>query len=223
MFLTVSIASFAACPVACESFFSRLSKDCCIGAISEETGSVTADVSDSDFFALLPIRFVKQKNAAMAIRAFASLRDACPRARLIVIGTGPEERRIREMARDMRISASFVGWTDDLASYYRAADMFVLASWYEGWGRTVVEAMAAGCLVVCTPVGCVPELVADGVNGYVVSQDDDAALARAIRRAYEHPAMRRAVAARGRETALSFSFDAAEAYAASYVSGLRAA
>ena len=67
-----------------------------------------------------------------------------------------------------------------MASYYKSADLFLLTSNYEGWGLAVVEAMAAGCPVVMTDVGCAGELVAPGQTGLVAPVGEKNGLSLAI-------------------------------------------
>ncbi len=59
-----------------------------------------------------------------------------------------------------------------MASYYKTADLFLLTSNYEGYGRTIIEAMAAGCPVVMTDVGIAGEIIKDGYDGSVVPVGD---------------------------------------------------
>jgi len=83
----------------------------------------------------------------------------------------------------------FEPWSNDLASYYKSADLFLLVSNYEGWGMAVVEAMAAGCPVLMTDVGCAGELARGGKNALVVPPGDKRALAEAIERLFSDRAL----------------------------------
>jgi glycosyltransferase involved in cell wall biosynthesis len=64
----------------------------------------------------------------------------------------------------------------------KTADLFLVTSNYEGYGMTIVEALAAGCTVVSTDVGCAREVIQDGVNGFVVSVGDTNVLANVVRK-----------------------------------------
>ena len=122
-----------------------------------------------DFIVLAAGRLTKEKNIEMAIGAMRGVVRRHPKAGLVIIGSGPEQRKLERKARKANLENNIVfeGWTD-LASYYKTADLFLLTSNYEGYGRTVVEAMAANCPVVMTDVGVAGEIIKDGYNGIVV-------------------------------------------------------
>jgi glycosyltransferase involved in cell wall biosynthesis len=78
-------------------------------------------------------------------------------------------------------AVEFLGSRADVARLLRAADGFVLSSAWEGMPNTVMEAMAEGLPVVATDVGDVPELVEEGISGFVVPPGDPKALAERMR------------------------------------------
>jgi glycosyltransferase involved in cell wall biosynthesis len=124
-------------------------------------------------------RLVPVKAADILIRAVAAA--TVP---LLLVGDGPEERRLRALAEAIGASVTFTGLLedDDLIRMYVAADVFVLASRRETWGVVVNEAMAAGLpLVVSDQVGAGHDLVVAGRNGDVVPADDVEALTTALR------------------------------------------
>ncbi len=87
---------------------------------------------------------------------------------------------------------------EEVFQLYREADVFVLPTWREGFPNVVIEAMAAGLPVVSTPVGAIPEAIEDGISGLLVPARDAVALARALRRLCDDPALRRQLGARAR-------------------------
>ncbi|HEV2169615.1 MAG TPA: glycosyltransferase family 4 protein [Candidatus Binatus sp.] len=135
-----------------------------------------------------------------------------PRAYLIFAGDGEEraqlERRARELTWD---SIRFIGFRNqsELPALYDICDVFVLPSEHEPWGLVVNEAMNAGKpVVVSDRVGAGPDLVEDGVNGFVYPVRDVAALTDRLRRLIEDPERRAAMGARALETVTRCGFDA---------------
>ncbi len=146
-------------------------------------------------------RFVPQKNLCLLLRAFGRIVARGTNARLVVLGQGPEKGRLLRAARDlMPDRITFLDWTEDPAAAMHAADIYVLSSDYEGWGRVAIEALAAGTPLVMTDVGCAGEVVHDGENGLVVPVRDEVALAAALTRLAQDPALRARVAEEGRRT-----------------------
>ena len=112
------------------------------------------------------------------------------------------------------------GWqsADRVRALLAAADMFVLPSRQEGLPIAILEAMAVGAAVISTPVGAISDAITDGETGLLVPPGDSAALARAIARLLDDPALRArlAVQARARFDAM-FTIDrTADAVAAMY-------
>jgi glycosyltransferase involved in cell wall biosynthesis len=123
---------------------------------------------------LSPGRLVWAKGHQDVLRAVALLRrrlvDGLPDVRLLIVGTGPEERRLRAYAEELGIgdAVEFRGFVpyDEMPDAYRSASCVVLASlstwsWEEQFGMVLAEAMAAGVPIVASRSGAIPE-VADG-------------------------------------------------------------
>ena len=108
---------------------------------------------------------------------------------MVIVGEGPERHTLELGIRkyELRDSVVIEPWTDDMVSYYKTADLFLLTSNYEGYGRTVVEAAIAGLPVVMTDVGCAGEAIRNNVNGFIVPVDDAAALAERLGTALKNP------------------------------------
>lgn len=128
-------------------------------------------------------RLREQKGHDSLLRAFASIVDRWPRARLRLIGDGPLMLSLLSDAKRMSIdnAVEFAGQTDDVWPELASASVFVLPSRYEPLGIAVMEAMAAGTPVVATAVGGIPEVVGDA--GLLVEPGNDTALADALVRA----------------------------------------
>lgn len=108
-------------------------------------------------------------------------------ARLLVVGKGPEEDRLRRLSQDLELGdkVAFAGRLSDdqLAAAYHAAGVFVLPSTLraESWGAVLLEAMACGLPLITTELGTGTSFInVDGVTGKVVPANDPGALADAI-------------------------------------------
>jgi glycosyltransferase involved in cell wall biosynthesis len=137
---------------------------------------------DSPARALLTVgRLHEQKGHDVLLRAFALVHREHPDWRLRLAGDGPLAGELRALAERLGIRAhvEWLGATRDTRACYAAADIFVLASRYEGTPNTLLEAMAAGRAVVVSDAGG-SELVTHGENGLVTPVEDHAALAGAL-------------------------------------------
>ncbi|MHB1025481.1 MAG: glycosyltransferase [Desulfobacteria bacterium] len=147
-------------------------------------------------------RLEEQKGLQYLVDAVRILREGGKKAFLLVAGSGREEVRLREQATRGGIEDAvfFLGSRRDVPELYRAMDVFALSSLWEGGPITLLEAMASGLPVVATPVGFVPEVVRDGVNGFLVPARDPAMLGKALWRVREDPARAEAIGSEGRRT-----------------------
>ena len=117
---------------------------------------------------------VELKGHHIAIQALVKIISDHPRAQLLIVGDGPDRRRLVRMAQELGVEANvrFAGTrpNEDLYRWYSAADVLILASSREGWPNVLLEAMACGTPVVATRIGGTPEIVATGVAGRLVDQ-----------------------------------------------------
>ena len=136
----------------------------------------------SDVLYVCVARFFHQKDHATLLKAFAQGPATDSRAKLILAGDGGLQSEVEEQAHGLGIRSRvhFLGRRDDIAGLLAAADVFVLASRWEGNPLAVMEAMAAGLPVVATAVGGVPELLEDAVHGFLVHPGDAPAMSRAL-------------------------------------------
>ena len=159
------------------------------------------------------------KAHANLLEAFASERLRALGAHLLLAGEGELREELIRRARERGLGGRvhFLGNRSDVPRLLAAADLFVLASHYEGNPLSVMEAMAAGKPVVATAVGCVPELVPEGC-GLLVPPGDPAALERAIHAIASDPALAAACGAAAAQVAHARFEDEvmADAYAELY-------
>lgn len=117
-------------------------------------------------------------------------------------------RRVDELEIEDRVE--FVGAVPNerIAAEYHAADVLLQGSYYEAFGISLAEAMAAGVPVVATEVGGVPDVVGDGVSGILVPPADPAAMAAAVRRLAADGALRERLRRAARDRARDFEVGA---------------
>jgi glycosyltransferase involved in cell wall biosynthesis len=155
-----------------------------------------------NFIILMASRLAKVKNIDLAIEATSEIVKAYPKTGLIIVGRGEEENRLKSKIKNLALgkNINIEPWNEDLASYYKTADLFLLTSNHEGYGLTIPEAMAAGCPVIMTDVGCAGELVKDGFNGLVLPVNDKEALIKDIKRLISEPGLKEKLKVNGLET-----------------------
>jgi glycosyltransferase involved in cell wall biosynthesis len=134
-------------------------------------------------------RLEEQKGQKYLIDAAGRLCREGREATLLIVGSGREEDRLRDQAMREGIgdAVHFLGTRRDLPELFRAMDVFAFPSLWEGFPIALLSAMAARLPVIVTPVGGVPEVVKDGINGLIVPAGDPVALAAAIWRVHEDP------------------------------------
>jgi len=145
---------------------------------------------------LFAAKFTRQKRAGDLLEAARRLNLETDRPFTVVMaGSGELEEELRTFctahALDNVVFTGFVNQSE-LPAVYGASDIFVLPSEHEPWGLAVNEAMCASLpVVVCREVGCVADLVRDGINGYTPEAGDIEGLVRALRRLIEDEGLRR--------------------------------
>ena len=128
------------------------------------------------------------------ISAFAAVRKVQGAARLVIVGSGPDEAALKAQAERTGVADS-ITWTGDAegARMMAGFDIFALASRYEAFPYVLLEATARGLPIVSTRVGGVDELVRDEQNGMVVEQGDIAGYTRRLESLVEDGDRRRAM------------------------------
>jgi glycosyltransferase involved in cell wall biosynthesis len=144
---------------------------------------------------------VKDTDAVLEILRATRERDID--AVLCMVGDGPDRERLEQVAHDLGIARStyFVGYQTDIAGYYRLFDAFVLPSVNEGTPVSAIEALASGTPVVATRVGGVPDVVTDGVDGFLVPPRDTEAAADRLAQLAREPELRARLGETGRANA----------------------
>ena len=131
-------------------------------------------------------RLVEVKDQAMILKALDVLLREKPtlrdKLRVVIVGDGPLREQLLQLAEELKLSELvwMSGDRDDVPQLLQAMDIFLLPSLAEGVSNTVLEAMSTGLPVVATDTGGTPELIEQGVNGYLVPVGDFVALAASI-------------------------------------------
>lgn len=123
--------------------------------------------------------FRKIKRIGDVIKIFKGLNEVIP-SRLLLVGDGPERPAAEELCRalDLCDDIRFLGKQQDMEDIFAISDLFLLPSEYESFGLSALEAMAGGAPVVTTNVGGLPEIIEQGINGFMANVGDTEQMAR---------------------------------------------
>ncbi|QVL49805.1 MAG: glycosyltransferase family 4 protein [Thiocapsa sp.] len=153
-------------------------------------------------------RLVEKKGVGLLLKALPRILLAFPDTRLTIVGSGPLETELRELAASLRISdhVDFEGMVpqSDLPAFLRSATLFVApfmvadSGDQEGFGLVLVEAMGCGCPVICGDVPAVRDIVLDENNGVLINPRNPVELADAIADLLADPIRRDRYAANAR-------------------------
>lgn len=164
-------------------------------------------LADSDVALLHAARLHPHKNHEALLRELPRVVAADSRMVLLLAGDGRIEEHLRSLAKELGLDGHvrFLGFRDDVPSLMAAADAVVLPSLREGHPNVVLEAWQASLPVVATNVGGAPELVDEGVNGFVVPKEDMHRFGDRLLELAADADFRRRLGAAGREKVAGFS------------------
>jgi N-acetyl-alpha-D-glucosaminyl L-malate synthase BshA len=142
------------------------------------------------------LRPVKQVDAV--VRVFALVRARVP-ARLLIVGEGPELGRAERLIDELGVTAhvELAGEAQDVVGLLSVSDLFLLPSLQESFGLSALEAMACGVPVVASNVGGLPEVITDGVTGFLHPPDQVQRMAESAIAILSDPAAHARMAAAG--------------------------
>ena len=150
--------------------------------VSRKAWRATEGFKEEHVLFVCVARFMEQKNHALLLRAFAQGLASSSRAQMLLVGDGPLREKLQAQAESLGIARQvrFLGVRSDVADVLGASDVFVMSSDWEGNPLSVMEAMASGLPLVCTAVGGVPDLFANGREGFLVQPGDGRGLANSM-------------------------------------------
>ena len=156
-------------------------------------------ISDSRLVVGIVSKLWEGKGHDVLLHAWGEIQDSVQNQNpiLLIIGEGYLEQTLRDLATRLGLNRSviFTGFQEDVPTATSALDVSVLPSLFEGMGRVVLEAFAAGKPVVASKVGGIPDLVKHGENGFLVEPGNRASLATALREILANRAVRERLAA----------------------------
>ncbi|MFB6201637.1 MAG: glycosyltransferase family 4 protein [Halorhabdus sp.] len=164
-------------------------------------------VSDDKLTLLFVGRLITRKGVDLAIRSLAAMENE--EAELLIAGSGRLEDQLKQLAQELGVAGRvrFLGYVPDveLPLLYSSADLTLFTSEYEGFGLVLLESLASGTPVVGPPVGGVPDILENGVSGYIVDRKAQA-FASKIDYICNHPQRLREMSDAARVTATERSW-----------------
>ncbi len=181
--------------------YSAVDPDDCQPAWSREKFFREFDLKPDDHPIGVVGQFIASKGHKYLIEALPRLRASVPGLRLLFFGDGPLQHRVAERATALGVESSvhFAGYRTDLLDFLGHLHLLMHAATREGLGMGLLEAQAAGVPVVGFRSGGVPEAVAEGSTGLLVTPGDADELATAAMQVLWNPKRRRAMSAAARD------------------------
>jgi glycosyltransferase involved in cell wall biosynthesis len=151
--------------------------------------------------------YVGRLSAEKGIERLKPILEALPNARLALVGDGPHHKALRHHFAGLPVYMSGFLHGEELASAYASSDVFVMPSCTETLGLVILEAMSSGLPVVAARAGGIPELIEEGVSGFLF--EDEAEAAAAIAELLQSPEKSARIGANAREQASHHSWKTA--------------
>ncbi len=153
-------------------------------------------------------RLTEQKGLTHAIRAFWQITEQAGGAHYVIVGDGPLREALQQEAKGFKIDhrVHFLGWRNDAIDLIAALDVLLIPSLWEGFGLIALEAMAMRTPIIASRVSALPEIVENGVTGYLAPPADPMAMAECLLDLIRHPDLARQMGESGRRR-LESDFD----------------
>lgn len=160
---------------------------------SRDQARLKLEINQADKVVLHVSTLGSVKGVTYLIEAMAHLIQTEPKARLILVGDGPERAKLELLVSDLHLSefVTFAGriQNNEVPIYMAASNVFVLPSLSEGIPIVILEAMAAGLPIVATNVGGIPSLVEEGKNGFLIDPQNAEQIANKVSLVLADPAL----------------------------------
>jgi glycosyltransferase involved in cell wall biosynthesis len=157
-------------------------------------------------------RLEKLKGVEFLIQAMALITKVFPQTRLTIIGDGSDKTNLLNLSKRLQLEKyiQFAGWVEnkDLDAYYQNASIVVVPSvWVETFGIVILEAMSVGRPVIGTNIGGIPEIIDDGINGYLVAPQNPDQIAEKVIKLFWEGELLKELGRNARKTAEEFSIE----------------
>lgn len=152
----------------------------------------TLDFDSKDFIVGFSGRFSQQKAIHILIESFSVINKEFPQTKLLLVGDGILRNDLELLAKKLNIfnKIRITGFKDNVASFYKIMDVFVMTSLWEGLSRSLAEAMYAKLPVIATDVGGTSDAVINHVTGWLVKPNNVMEVVDALREAITSPDIR---------------------------------
>ncbi len=139
-------------------------------------------VEEGDVVAGIAARLHPVKDLPLLLRGFALAAAEVPQLKLVIAGSGSEEKALRRLAAELGLTGRvfFPGWVEDMEGFYASVDINVLTSRSETFPYAITDGARYARPVAATRVGGIPELIRHGETGLLFPPGDAAALGRAL-------------------------------------------
>ena len=146
-------------------------------------------------------RLVPQKGQKDLLLSMPKILEQFPTAKLLIAGDGPLRPELEQTIYHLGLGGRvfLLGRRADIKVLLHACDAFVFASYFEGFGNAIIEAMAAGVAVFAFRLPCLEEIVEDGASGFLVDGHEPGRLAQAVAEAASRPDLMRQMGLRGQQ------------------------
>jgi glycosyltransferase involved in cell wall biosynthesis len=152
--------------------------------------------------------FRAQKRLTTWLEIAAALHAKHPNTYFILVGDGPLREEIHAKAKALNTEqfVFFAGLQTETRPYFKAMDIFMMSSEFEGLPIALLEAMSMNCVPACTAAGGIPEVITDSVNGILVPVAQPMQLVERLSQYLQHPEQLTSMKKAARETVInSFS------------------
>ena len=156
-------------------------------------------------------RLTPWKGFSTLIEIMPDLLEKNPYFKLIIVGSGEEEIHLKDTVAQLELadSVKLVGRVphQKIPLYFRAADIFVLNSWYEGLSHVILEAMQFGVPIIASNKGGNPELIENKINGFLVGYNNEEEIKGAILKLWQDKNLQEKFIKNSKEKLKKFNWD----------------